>query len=67
MGNIYSTSGVENSDQTENPGQYLEYLPKNFIPIEQDLDSDPLSIKRANKNIDEFNQEIIDQIISGSL
>ena len=55
MGNIYSTGLAENEEQGENQGQYLEYLPKNFMPIEEDENIDPFAVKRKITNIDEYN------------
>ena len=66
MGNIYSTGLAENEEQGENQGQYLEYLPKNFMPIEEDENIDPFAIKRKITNIDEYNKELLDKIEPGS-
>lgn len=65
MGNIYSTQTAEGEEQPDNDG-YLEYLPKNFMPIEDEGEIDPFAVKRREQNIDVYNQELIDKILPGS-
>lgn len=40
----------------------MDYLPKGFVPIEEEEGVDPFAVKRQNQNIDQYNKEVLDKI-----